>query len=93
MNEQSGPMVRQWSPTAYLSCDQVAWVLAAIRRYIPPQDTFPHIGQQHEMQVYSMLYELMDIANLGFADTDAANNGTPHFLLKLRGFQQEGGAA
>lgn len=59
-----------------ISCDQVAWLLDIANRHIPPQTT-PRVCQQREMQKYAMLYEIMDIAGLRFADDAARENGTP----------------
>ena len=60
-----------------ISCDQVAWLLAIADRYIP-KDNYPNISQQREMKKYAMLYEIMEIADLRFADDSARWNGTPN---------------
>ena len=60
-----------------ISCDQVAWLLDIADRYIP-KDNYPNISQQREMKKYAMLYEIMEIADLTFADDSARWNGTPN---------------
>lgn len=62
-----------------LSCDQVAWLTDCIERYLP-KDGYPAVSYQRDMKVLGMLYEIMDLANLKFADEDAIRNATPHFL-------------
>lgn len=59
-----------------VNCDQVAWMLDVFDRYLPP-DNFPRVSRQREALKYGMLYELMDVAGLCFADSDAERNGTP----------------
>lgn len=61
-----------------LNCDQVAWMLNAIDRYLPPdsKDTLD-CCKQREMKKYGLLYEIMDAANLVFGDISALRNGTP----------------
>lgn len=66
-----------------INCDQVAWMLAAIERYLPPQKA-PDVCRSREMQKYALLYELMEVANLHFADDAAQYNGTPHDVRALR---------
>ena len=61
-----------------LNCDQVAWMLDAIDRYLPPNSNdVLGCSQQREMQKYGLLYEIMDAANLVFGDSSAQANGTP----------------
>ena len=60
-----------------INCDQVAWLLDIANRYID-KDKFPAVSQQREMKKYAMLYEIMDIANLKFADKKALYNATPY---------------
>ncbi len=60
-----------------ISCDQVAWMLDAIGRYIP-RDSHPSVSRARDMQMYGLLYELMDVANLRFEDDSARWNGTPN---------------
>ena len=60
-----------------LNCDQVAWLLDIAERHLPKQTT-PRVCQQREMQKYSMLYEIMEVANLQFEDDRARWNGTPN---------------
>jgi hypothetical protein len=60
-----------------INCDQVAWLLDIAERHLPPQKT-PRVCQQREMQKYAMLYEVMEVANLQFADDSARWNGTPN---------------
>lgn len=66
-----------------ITCDQVAWMLNAINRYLPPNN-YPAVSRSREMQSYALLYELMEVAGLKFADELAQRNGTPpdvrHFL-------------
>lgn len=64
-----------------ITCDQVAWLLDIADRYLPPQKT-PRVCQQRELQKYAMLYEIMDIAGLRFADDSARLNGTPNQARK-----------
>lgn len=66
-----------------LSCDQVAWMLAAIGRYLPSQAA-PQVSRARELQKYALLYEIMDVAGLVFADDAAAHNGTPCDVFMLR---------
>jgi len=59
-----------------ISCDQVAWLLDIADRYLPKL-RHPSISQEREMMKYAMLYEIMEILNLGFADDMARRNATP----------------
>lgn len=59
-----------------ISCDQVAWLLAVADRYLPPSD-YPGISQKREMMKFGMLYEIMEILHLDFADDMARRNATP----------------
>lgn len=61
-----------------INCDQVTWLLDIADRYIDPQNDHPRISRQREMKKYAMLYEIMEIANLKFADASARRNGTPN---------------
>ena len=60
-----------------ITCDQVAWLLDIFERYLP-RDSYPRVSMEREMKKYGMLYEVMDIANLYFADDSARCNGTPN---------------
>lgn len=66
-----------------VNCDQVAWMLNAIGRFIPP-DSNPAVSRAREMQKYAMLYELMEVAGLTFADDAASFNATPRDVHMLR---------
>ena len=66
-----------------INCDQVAWILAAIGRYLPPQIA-PSLCRTREMHSYALLYELMEVAHLCFEDDAAARNGTPRDVFMLR---------
>jgi hypothetical protein len=59
-----------------ITCDQVAWMLNAIERYLP-QPNHPRVSRAREMQKYALLYELMEVAHLHFEDVSAQHNGTP----------------
>ena len=59
-----------------INCDQVAWMLNAIERYLPPTQ-HPRVSRASEMQKYALLYELMEVAHLYFEDARAQHNGTP----------------
>lgn len=59
-----------------ITCDQVAWVLNALRR-LTPEGNLPAVSRQREMLVYAALYEIMEVAHLKFADDAAIYNGTP----------------
>lgn len=69
--------------TRPINCDQVAWMLAAIGRYLPQRDTV-RVSRARDLQQYALLYELMDVAELHFADDLAARNGTPRDVSMLR---------
>ena len=69
--------------TRPINCDQVAWMLAAIGRYLPPPDA-PRVSRARELQSYALLYELMEVAGLHFEDAQAAGNGTPRDVRILR---------
>lgn len=60
-----------------VNCDQVAWLLDIFDRYLP-EDSHPRVSKHREMLKYGMLYEVMDIADLKFADDSARWNGTPN---------------
>lgn len=60
-----------------MSCDQIAWLMDIFDRYLPP-DTNPYLSQEREMRKYGMLYEVMEVARLGFKDDSARWNGTPN---------------
>lgn len=60
-----------------IGCDQVTWLLDIASRYIP-QDNLPRISRRRNMMKYAMLYEIMEIADLDFADDNARRNGTPN---------------
>ena len=62
-----------------IGCDQVAWLLDIFDRYLPASP-HPRVSREREMLMYGMLYEVMDIAGLGFADDRARENATPHFV-------------
>ena len=66
-----------------LNCDQVAWMLAANNRYLPPHAA-ASVSRAREMQGYALLYELMEVAHLCFEDDAAARNGTPRDVFMLR---------
>ena len=59
-----------------ISCDQVALLCDIFSRYLP-QNQHPRISRERIMRVYGMLYEVMEVAALKFADDDALANGTP----------------
>ena len=59
-----------------INCDQVAWMLSAIERHLPPTQ-HPRVSRAREMQKYALLYELMEVAHLYFEDARAQHNGTP----------------
>ncbi len=59
-----------------LNCDQVAWILSAIDRYLPTTQ-HPRVSRAREMQKYGLLYEIMEVANLSFEDNEAKYNATP----------------
>jgi hypothetical protein len=58
-------------------------MLAAIGRYLPKQEA-PRVSRSRELQSYALLYELMEVAGLVFADDAAAHNGTPKDVYMLR---------
>ena len=60
-----------------INCDQVAWILDALRR-MTPLDGYPRISRQRDMRLYACLYEIMEVAQLKFADKSARWNGTPN---------------
>jgi hypothetical protein len=59
-----------------ITCDQVAWMLSAINRYLPSSE-HPAVSRAREMKSYGLLYEIMEVAGLEFADQAARYNGTP----------------
>jgi hypothetical protein len=69
-----------------ITCDQVAWMLGAINRYLPTQ-TAPAVSRYREATAYALLYELMEVAGLRFMDAAAQHNATPRdvFLLMPKG--------
>lgn len=69
--------------TRPINSDQVAWMLAAIRRYLPKDDS-PAVSRARDAQAYGLLYELMEVAGLHFQDDAAAHNGTPRDVFMLR---------
>lgn len=71
MNEETGT-----ENGREITCDQVAWLLNAFERYLPEYH-HPAISRYREMQVYGLLYEAMEAANLKFSDDAARNNATP----------------
>ena len=64
--------------SAKINCDQVDWLLQIADRYLPHDPRPLGISRQREMQKYGMLYEIMEIADLEFADDAARWNGTPN---------------
>jgi len=66
-----------------INCDQVAWMLDAFSRYLPPSP-HPAVSRAREMQKYALLYEIMEVANLHFEDDAAQQNGTPHEARAFR---------
>lgn len=66
-----------------LNCDQVAWMLNAIERYLPATN-HPRVSRAREMQKYALLYELMEVAHLYFEDAPAQHNGTPPDVLRFQ---------
>lgn len=66
-----------------LTCDQVAWMLNAIDRYLPRLN-HPDVSRAREMQKYALLYELMEVAHLYFEDASAQHNGTPHDVRRFQ---------
>ena len=63
-------------PVRGITCDQVAWLLQIADRYIP-RDPTVGIDQRRDMLKYGMLYEIIEILGLDFADDTARNNATP----------------
>ena len=59
-----------------ITCDQVVWILDVFDRVLP-KFGHPSVSREREMKKYGMLYEVMEVANLTFADSLARNNGTP----------------
>ena len=59
-----------------INADQVAWLLEAFNRYIPQKSTVG-IDRQKEMLRYGLLYEVIEIIGLKFADGSARWNATP----------------
>lgn len=66
-----------------INCDQVAWMLNAIERYLPPTQ-HPRVSRAREMQKYALLYELMEVAHLYFEDASAQHNGTPSDVRRFQ---------
>lgn len=75
-----------------INCDQVSWMLAAISRYLPP-DNHPRVSRAREMQKYALLYELMEVAHLCFEDRNAQHNGTPPDVMRFIGVTKEANVA
>lgn len=71
-----------------ISCDQVAWLLEVIERYIP-KDKHPRVSQQWNMKCFAMLYEFMDVAGLQFEDEKALNNAIPNFVNAWKNHMEE----
>jgi hypothetical protein len=71
-------------PKKQLSCDEVAWLVAALRRlsFIAGLN-YPAISRIKEMAVYSALYEIMEILHLDFQDEAARYNATPEKVRKV----------
>jgi len=59
-----------------INCDQVAWMMDVFARYLPP-DNYPAVSRYRSMLMYTMLYEIMEVADLTFEDELARHNGTP----------------
>lgn len=70
-------------PARPINCDQVAWMLSAIGRYLPPSNA-PAVSRAREMQKYALLYEIMEVAHLHFEDDGAQHNGTPPDVRRFR---------
>lgn len=66
-----------------INCDQVAWMLDAIDRHLPPSNK-PAVSRAREMQKYALFYEIMEVAHLHFEDDAAQHNGTPPDVSRLR---------
>ena len=66
-----------------INCDQVAWMLNAIERYLPRTD-HPAVSRAREMMKYALLYELMEVAYLHFEDAAAKRNGTPPDVMRFQ---------
>lgn len=64
-------------PIRAITADQVAWMMGAIYRYIPPDAAHPRCSVERDMKAYGLLYEIMEAANLRFADHVAMSNATP----------------
>ncbi len=75
-----------------INCDQVAWMLNAIERYLPPTP-HPRVSRAREMQKYALLYELMEVAHLYFEDANAQHNGTPHDVKRFQYASKQAEAA
>ena len=71
------------NPARPINCDQVSWMLGAIKRYLPPGNA-PAVSRAREMQVYALLYEIMEVAHLHFQDDAARHNGTPPDVERFR---------
>lgn len=66
-----------------INCDQVAWMLDAIDRHLPPSNK-PAVSRAREMQKYALFYEIMEVAHLHFEDEAAQHNGTPPDVRRFR---------
>jgi len=75
-----------------VNCDQVAWMLNAIERYLPPTQ-HPRVSRSREMQKYALLYELMEVAHLYFEDASAQHNGTPGDVRRFQYASKQAEAA
>ena len=73
----TAPCVQRELTGYAINCDQVAWLLDIFNRYLP-KSHHPRVSREREMLKYGMLYEVMEIANLKFADASARWNGTPN---------------
>lgn len=71
------------NPARPINCDQVSWLLNAIKRYLPPASA-PAVSRAREMQAYALLYEIMEVAHLHFEDDAAQHNGTPPDVKRFR---------
>ena len=61
-----------------INCDQVSWMLSAIGRLVGNDNVNPRVSRQREMMKFACLYEIMEVAQLKFADKSARWNGTPN---------------
>lgn len=82
-NNSSGVQFQSTVRARPLNCDQVAWMLSAIDRYLPATN-HPCVSRAREMQKYALLYELMEVAHLYFEDASAQHNGTPNDVRRFQ---------